>query len=312
MSAPLLLVDAHVVEALSHLTRRGLERLRFHLSRCATPNGKPVTIQFTSVDLREGAGITKLRLTMPAKGGGRLDSSITYDTGVEWSNSTLRIWGAHLPETMKMYGAGMRLGDVVAGAPFPDEIVQKVASINGGISVRCRGVAKAPLDPDAIVAHDGDNAMLLQATRLIGILVEPFTAEVLTSMNRMQAIHLLVHLSQRESAQVEHVPVAYRRSAGQGTLMKVGPDDHHDAIRMQLLKTGLSATMWVGEGPDRMGVAEGHVFRRASLLWENDTPSSVLGMEMRGAFGSAIRSTGSEIVGQIMKGHRIVGDVLGI
>lgn len=315
MSGGLLQVDPNALSALSNLTCRGLERLRFHLLRCTKPDGKPVTIQFTPIDMRSGCGIMRLRLTMPGKGGDRLDSAITYDTGAEWSNSTLRVWGTHVPETIKMAAVGRPLGEVVAGAPVSDAIVLKMADIQGGTSLRCKSAKRVGLAPEGIDAHDGDDELLVQAAALRDVMVDPFAAAVLKAMDRLQAIHLLVHISQRESAQIEHVPVAYRRScgaSGKAGLVRVGADDWGDAIRMQLLKTGLCASMWVGDGIDLLGVADGHVFRSATLFEKNDTPSSVLGMEIKGTFGHATRSGGGDMHGQKMDGHRTTGEILSL
>jgi len=319
VTEPVFHADPNVVDELANLTRCGVERLRTHLAYCATNPGGAITIQFTSIDMRRGSGIVRLRLTLPAKGGDMLDSSVTYENGVEWSKSSLRIWGTVIPDTAKTSAIARRLGDVVAGAPFPDMIVQKVTDTPGfaGTSIRCKTVKKVPINLSTIIGHPDDETEVLRlATELRLISVDAFTAQVLLRMERMRALSLLVHMAQREPAQMERLPIAYEDMLEKplSSRMAAMTSPQGGSIHLQKLITGFRASAWISDEHKNLivRVSEGYVFMdRDDEAWDMSL-SEMLGIKVEGALGTTTRQAYGGVVGVIMAGNRSVGDLFGL
>jgi len=74
---------------------------------------------------------------------GRVISTIHFTGGILWRRGSLRIPGVDLPATQMIAIKGRAIGDVVAGAPFPEFIVKNAVvdrSANGNkLRIMCTG-----------------------------------------------------------------------------------------------------------------------------------------------------------------------------
>lgn len=74
---------------------------------------------------------------------GRVISTIHFNGGILWRRGSLRIPGIELPATHMIAIKGRTIGDVVAGAPFPEFIVKNAVvdrSVNGNkLRIMCTG-----------------------------------------------------------------------------------------------------------------------------------------------------------------------------
>lgn len=86
-----------------------------------------------------------IRLEMDEKSreSGKIIATVNFANGIVWRRGSLRIPGVDLPKTQMLSIKGKRIGDIVAGAPFPEFIIRNAIidrSANGNkLRIRCTG-----------------------------------------------------------------------------------------------------------------------------------------------------------------------------
>lgn len=92
----------------------------------------------------------KMELDAKAKENDKIVTTVEFASGIKWRRGSLRIPGAMLPTTAKVAIKGMRIGDIIEGAPFPDFVIKSAIQDSGpkggNLRITCTGSEQIPIE----------------------------------------------------------------------------------------------------------------------------------------------------------------------